>query len=124
MLIIDDRIAGYYTLTSTGIRVDDLPEDALSKFKLPRYPMLGGTLIGRLARDVSFRGEGIGELLLIDALKRAAKSRVEIASFAVVVDAINDKAVNFYKKYGFVEFRDEPMRLFIPMSTVDDLFAI
>jgi hypothetical protein len=47
-----------------------LPE-LVKQSKLSRYPVLGGTLIGRLARDLSFKGQGPGEVLLIDALKKA-----------------------------------------------------
>jgi hypothetical protein len=65
----DNRIAGYYTLSSDNIRADDLPSEIVKQVKLPRCPVIGATLIGRLARDLSFRGQGVGELLLVDDLK-------------------------------------------------------
>ena len=83
----DERIAGYYTLSSDNIRIDDLPSELMKQLKLPRYPAIGATLIGRLARDLSFRGQGIGELLLTDALTVALAMSRKIASAAVVVDA-------------------------------------
>ena len=64
-------IAGYYTLSQTSITLRDLP-GAIAK-KLPRYPELGATLIGRLARDSRWRGKRIGPMLLIDALRRSAR---------------------------------------------------
>ena len=66
-----ERIAGYYTLASYGIRSDDLPPDLVKQLRLPRYEMIGATLLGRLARDITFKGQGVGEVLLADALKRA-----------------------------------------------------
>ncbi len=95
----DERIAGYYTLSSDNIRVDDLPPELVKQLKLPRYPAIGATLIGRLARDVSFRGQGIGEVLLIDALKVALAMSRKIASAAVVVDAKDDNAHRFYNGF-------------------------
>ncbi len=64
LLLKGDCIAGYYTLSSTSIPLIDFPE-AVQK-KLPKYPVVPATLIGRLARDKRFKGEGIGEILLVD----------------------------------------------------------
>ncbi len=84
----------YYTLSSSIILADDLPPETVKKLKWLRYPQLPATLIGRLARDSAFRGQRIGELLLMDALKRALKA--EIASLAVIVDAKDARARQFY----------------------------
>jgi predicted GNAT family N-acyltransferase len=118
----DDRIAGYYTLSSDNIRSDDLPPELVKELKLPRYPTIGATLIGRLARDLSFRGQGIGELLLIDALKVALAMSRKIASAAVVVDAKDANAHRFYTEFGFRAFPETRNRLFLPMKTIEKLF--
>ncbi len=118
----DNRIAGYYTLSSDNIRVDDLPPELVKQLKLPRYPAIGATLIGRLARDLSFRGQGIGELLLVDALKVALAMSRRIASAAVVVDAKDDNAGRFYAGFGFMAFPETRRRLFLPMQTIENLF--
>src|SRR3989339_1430753 len=94
-----NKVAGYYTLSATTIELSALPE-ILAK-KLPAYPYLPATLIGRLAIDVNYKKQGLGEILLIDALKRAHRASLEVASLAIVVDAINSDAEKFYKKYGF-----------------------
>lgn len=121
LLTDDDVIAGFYTLSSTNIRIDDLPPELVKKLRLPRYQHLPATLLGRLARDASFRGQGIGELLLLDALKRAHRHSKEIASIAVIVDAKDQRAVRFYKEFGFEEFPDSVDRLFIRMDTIGKL---
>jgi len=118
----DDRIAGYYILSSDNILVADLPPELAKRLNLPRYPVLGATLIGRLARDLSFKGQGIGEILLIDALKVALAMSRRIASAAVVVDAKDDHAHRFYTGFGFMPFPDAVKRLFLPMLTVEKLF--
>ena len=116
----DGRIAGYYTLSSTNIRLDDFPDEL--QVRLPKYPTLGATLIGRLARDLNFRGRGVGELLLTDALKVALMMSRKIASVAVVVDAKNDNARHFYNEFGFVAFSAAANKLFLRMEAIERLF--
>lgn len=113
------KIAGYYTLSATAIELIALPETIQKK--LPSYPCLPATLIGRLAVDEAYKKRRLGELLLIDAMKRAYRASQEIASFAVVVDAINRNAEKFYKKYGFLDLSSSKHRLFLPMSTAGEL---
>jgi GNAT superfamily N-acetyltransferase len=116
----DTTIRGYYTLSSYGIDVGELPV-AVAK-KLPRYPLIPATLLGRLAVDRSLQGQGIGEFLLMDALHRALVQSVEIAAAAVVVDAIDEGALRFYRHFGFVAFPAFASRLFLPMKAVGELF--
>jgi GNAT superfamily N-acetyltransferase len=118
----EDRIAGYHTLSSDNFRLDDLPPELVKQLKLPRYPVLGATLIGRLARDLSFKGQGIGEVLLVDALKRALGASQSIAAVAVVVDAKDDNAYRFYSDSGFMPFPETKKRLFMRMETIEQLF--
>ena len=118
-----NRIAGYYTLSSDNISADDLPPELVKQLKLPRYPIMGATLVGRLARDLSFRGQGIGELLFADALKVSLVMSRRIASVAVMVDAKDDNAHRFYTAFGFISFPETVKRLFMPMQTVETLFS-
>ena len=123
MLTPENRIAGYYTLSSTVILAGDLPEEDIKKLKWPRYPQLPATLIGRLARDVAFRGQRVGDLLLLDALRRAFDNVGTIASLAVIVDVKDEIARRFYSQYGYLSFPDARNRMYIPMKTVERLFA-
>ena len=93
-------VIGYYTLASASIPFDLLPTNIAKKF--PSYQYMPATLLGRLAVDVQHQGKNLGEILLYDALKRSFDLSQKIGSMAVAVDAINDKAVLFYKKYGFM----------------------
>jgi GNAT superfamily N-acetyltransferase len=122
LLTPDNRIVGYYTLSAASIVVTDLTPDVVKKYKWPRYPELPATLIGRLALDLAFRGRGLGDMLLMDALRRAW-SHTEIASLAVLADAKNAAAMQFYLKHGFLPFLDRPNRVFLPMQTIAQLFA-
>ncbi|MBI1779527.1 MAG: GNAT family N-acetyltransferase [Proteobacteria bacterium] len=112
----DDIIAGYYTLSATSVSLTDLPSN-LAK-RLPRYPMIPATLMGRLAIDTRHRGRRLGELLLFDAFSRTLRS--EIASFAFVVDAKDEHAWTFYGHYRFLPLIGR--RLYLPVGEIAKLF--
>jgi GNAT superfamily N-acetyltransferase len=118
LVLEDGTIAGYYTLSSTSLRLGELPERATRK--LPKYPLVPATLLGRLAVDRRRQGKGYGRFLLADALYRAARS--EIASFAVIVDAKNDSARRVYERESFLPFPDQPTKLYRPMADIRRLF--
>jgi GNAT superfamily N-acetyltransferase len=114
-------ISGYYTLSQYAIDLGDVPEEVAKE--LPKYPAVSATLLGRLAVSTDFRGKGLGEKLLMDALHRSLKLSEQIASTGVVVDAKDDAARAFYRKYGFIELPKVNKRLFLPMGTIEELFA-
>ena len=110
----DDRIVGYYTLASASVFIGDLPRE-LAK-KLPRYPSVPAVRMGRLAVDQAFKGQGLGAALLADALMRVVRS--EIAAYALIVDAKDERAAGFYRHHGFLETTTKPLTLFLPLATV------
>lgn len=114
-------IFGFYTLSQYSVQFDDIPEEINKKFA--KYKVVSTTLLGRLARHDSTRGSGFGELLLMDALHRAFKMSEQVASAAVVVDAKDENAFEFYRRYGFIVLPKTERRLFIPMATVEKLFS-
>lgn len=115
------RVLGYYSLSALSVDVGAWPDSVARK--LPRYPQVPTTLLGRLAVDKSIRGQRAGEHLLMDALRRALEASREVGSVAVVVDAIDDAAASFYRRYGFTSFAELPHRLFLPMTVVESLFS-
>lgn len=118
LVLSDGTVAGYYTLSATAINLAELPEPTARK--LPRYPLLPATLLGRLAVDQRHQGKGYGRFMLADALFRAFRS--EIASFAVIVDAKDESALRFYQRESFLSLPDQPMKLFLPMADIAQLF--
>ena len=108
------QIAGYYTLASTSILLADLPLAAGKK--LPRYPTVPAVRMGRLAVAQDFKGQGLGGALLADALVRACNA--EIAAYALMVDAKDKTAADFYLHHGFIAFAATPQTLFLPLATV------
>ena len=113
-------VAGYYTLSQYAVQLDAIPDEIAAK--LPKYPFVPATLIGRLAVSSQFRGQRLGELLLMDALNRCLSGSKQVASAVVIVDTKDDSAAAFYKKYGFIELPKTPKRLFLPMATIEKLF--
>jgi predicted GNAT family N-acyltransferase len=97
-----------------------LPDDIAKK--LPKYPEVPATLLGRLAIDRNFRGQKLGEFLLLDPLYRCLQQSRHVASAAVVVDAKDEAARQFYEHFEFVSLPDNPGRLFLPMKTIEQLF--
>jgi GNAT superfamily N-acetyltransferase len=118
LVLHDGSIGGYYTLSATAVKLGELPVDIARR--LPRYPLVPATMLGRLAVDLRYRGKGHGRFLLADALHRALRS--EIASFAVVVDAKDEAARRFYERESFLPFPDQPTKLFRPMADIVKLF--
>ena len=112
--------AGYYTLSQFSVELGSIPKHIAQR--LPRYPLVPATLIGRLAVSTAFRGQRLGEMLLMDALHRSLMLSGQIASAAVIVDAKDDQAKRFYLKYGFLALPGISGRLFLPMKTIEQLF--
>lgn len=110
---------GYYTLSSISIDTSELSDEFMKK--LPKYPMLPGILIGRLAIDSKYQGQKIGAYLLIDALKRSLLISDQIGINALIVDAKDDNAASFYRHYGFIEFPSNKLKLFLPINTIKSL---
>ncbi len=111
-------VAGFYTLSPISILSVDLTS-SLQK-KLPKRP-IGATLIGRMGRDLSLRGKGVGEMLLMDALHKAWQASKLVSCWAVVVDA-KEGARDFYIENEFIPFATQPDRLFLLMKKIDLMF--
>lgn len=113
-------IKGFYTLSNNSIPLNSFPTTIIQK--LPKsYTSIPTTLLGRLAIDKKYQGQGIGKILLIDALKRSFQNAQIIGSFAIVVDPIDENAEAFYTKYDFIKLPDSG-KMFMAMKTLNVLF--
>ncbi len=114
---VDDQlgILGFYSLSAFTLALDDLPE--LMARKLPHYDAIPAARIGRLARAERTGGQGIGRLLLADAVRRILGVADSVAVFAIVVDAKDERAALFYRRFGFQPFPLQPNRLFLLASS-------
>ncbi len=114
------HILAYYTLCATALSQGEIPEAA--RKHLPRHPLVSATLIGRLAVAKSRQGQGLGAVMLADALARAFESAVSVGSSMIVVDAIDEAAAGFYAAHGFVRL-PESLRLVLPMRLAGEIAA-
>jgi GNAT superfamily N-acetyltransferase len=115
-----DRVLGYYTLCATSLSQGDVPVAA--RKHVPRYPQVSATLLGRLAVATHRQGQGLGALLIADAMRRAYASASSVGSSMLVVDAIGEQVVAFYEVHGFVRLSGS-LRLALPMVTIGKLVA-
>ena len=117
VMVEDTTIKGYYTLSNASIPAEMVPE--VIRKKMPgSYKALPVTLLGRLAVDLKFKGQGLGSILVIDALKRSFSVAAEsLGSIGVVVDPLDEDATAFYKKFGFILLPDSG-KMFLPMADV------
>jgi|SRR5579884_3722835 len=111
-------IISYYTLSASSVELTDLP-DELTK-KAGRYRLVPAVLLGRLAVDRRYQGRGMSTLLLLNALRRVLRTGIGVK--LVLVDALHDRAAQFYEHFEFRRFADRPLTLYLPLSKVRDLF--
>ena len=136
----DRTVRGYYTLSSLGIVFTDLPETVTKR--LPRYPQIGATILGRLSVDRSYRdqleetlGENprLGELLLFDAQMKALQGARKTAGSALfVIDVKQPTAeelacglldpMTFYTQYGFAPLPGNRRRVFKLIRVIEQEF--
>lgn len=116
----DNTILGYYTLSAGDIQFKNMPT-SLSK-KLPKYP-IPIARIGRLARNISVKGQGIGTLLLMNAFERVLKVSYELGINGIEVDAKDENAKNFYQSFGFEELLDDELHLYISLKVIKSAFT-
>ncbi|MBX3301191.1 MAG: GNAT family N-acetyltransferase [Nitrospira sp.] len=104
-------IRGYYTISSGSIAFETVPEN------LPHHPV-PIVLLGRLAVDQQSQGQGVGGLLLVDALRRAQRAADELGIYAVAVEALSDRARSFYERFGFRALTDDRLHLYLAIKVV------
>ena len=115
-----NEIKGYYTLSAASVERRLLPQEIVKKLP-PSYTDLPATLLGRLAVNLVCQRQGLGEMILMDALKRSYFASMLAGSMAVIVDPLDAEAINFYKRYDFILLPDSG-KMFLPMATIALLF--
>jgi GNAT superfamily N-acetyltransferase len=117
LVLPDQKIAGYYTLSPVTVFLPDLLAE--DERKSSGYPPMAAAILSRLAVDLRYRGQGYGRHLLADAFSRVSAS--SFSSVAVIAEAEAETARRFYLREGFLEFPDRPDRLFRPMAGISEM---
>jgi len=111
-------IVVFYSLSANSIDASDLPLNL--RKKLPKYPV-PISLLGRLAVSQDVQHQGMGKVLLADALQRVYHASKAMAVYAVIVEALDENAKKFYQKFGFLDLPNKPLTLFLPLQTIKKL---
>ena len=113
--VAGSTVRGFYSLSMSGIRRENLPEKYLTRF--PNFPLPVARL-ARLAVDLKHQGQGLGELLLADALQRCLRISESIGMLGVIVDAKDERARHWYERYEFERLPDSPLTLWLPTAAI------
>jgi ribosomal protein S18 acetylase RimI-like enzyme len=116
----EDKIIGYFTLSSGSIQKDEIPEKEAKK--LPRYADVPFAVIGRLAVDKQYQGKGYGDYLLVEAFTQILNVAELVGVAGIFVDPIDTSSIEFYRRFGFIKLNSSD-RMFIPIATVRDLLV-
>jgi predicted N-acetyltransferase YhbS len=111
---VGDRVVGYYSLAAGSIRREQLPTAKLRQNQPSDVPVI---VLGRLAVDLRFEGQGIGSGLIEDAFLRCLTAAAAIGVRAIVVQAIDDEAAGFYVRLQFVPLSSSGLALVLPIET-------
>ena len=110
-----DRVVGDFSISTAVEQRNALPSAKLRRGMPEQVPLL---LIGRLAVDSEWRGRGVGSALLVDALRRCLAASEIAGARGVVAHAIDDAAVGFYERHGFVRSPLGERVMLLPIETV------
>ena len=116
----EPEVLGYYSISNGSVRSEHFPEE--ESRRLPKYPT-PVVHLGRLAIDRTLQGQGLGSLLLADAVGKAYQASRISAAYAMEVVAKSDAAKRFYEKHGFRSFADDPLHLYLNMKVARKLFG-
>lgn len=111
------RVAGYYGVAPSAVVASAMPRAIRTGQPPDPVPCV---LLGQLAVDLDYRGLRLGSALLADALRRCVAGAAQIGGRAVVVRAIDERAAAFYRRYGFVPAKDDPLVLY---RSIQDIAA-
>lgn len=110
-----NRVVGYYGLAPTAVVPAVLPRSIRTGQPPDPVPCL---LLGQLATDLAWKGKGVGTGLLKHALERCAMAARLIGGRALVVNAVDPDAADFWRRRGFLPSKDDPLVLFRSMADI------
>jgi hypothetical protein len=110
------RVVGYYCISTGSVERRAVPSQIKKKQGLPNQ--ISVAIIGRLARDLSYKGAGLGPDLLRDALTRILAASRIIGIRAVLVHALDEEAADFWRDQEFIECPIDSRTFYLPIETI------
>ena len=120
VLVQDNDVIGYYTISTGSANLENIPEDAKTKRLIESGYDVPIILVGRLALDINYQGKKLGRKIMLDCILRSYEASKIIAAWAICVDPIDENARAFYEKFGFISLVDSH-RMFLPIKTIETL---
>jgi GNAT superfamily N-acetyltransferase len=114
------RVLGYYSLSPASLayaRTPTVLRRGLGRYEVPVFRL------ARLATDLTVQGQGLGGQLLIAAGMRCRAVATQVGGIALLIDAISERAAQWYSSYGAVPLQDAPLSLVLPLAVIDRLAA-
>lgn len=108
-------ILGYYTIAPGAIdfgKVPDAAKKGLGRYEVPVFRL------GRLAVSFARQGKGLGGELLVAAGERAVAVAEAVGGVALAIDAKDERAAQWYERFGALRLLDDPMKLILPLATI------
>ena len=114
------QILGFFTLTFCEVQASDLPAKHAKKYpsKIP------AAKLGRLAVSKNVQRQGLGQVMMIDAIQKTLRVAQNIGIIGFFVDAKDSKAEMYYKQFGFISMPNNSLQLFFPISTLQQNFSL
>ncbi len=116
-----NRVLGYYGLAPTAVLPATLPRSIRTGQPPDPVPCL---LLGQLAADQNYAGKGIGTGLLRHALQRCVAAANLVGGRALIVNAVDIEAAQFWKRRGFSPSKDDPLVLFRSLADIAASIAV
>jgi GNAT superfamily N-acetyltransferase len=122
-VLIDDQnpavILGFFTLAACEIKVEKLPQKYAKK-----YPAIApAAKLARLAISAKKQRQGLGKLLMVNAIERVITVSENLGIIGFFVDAKDMNAKQYYEQFGFILLPDDPLELFLPLATLRQAYC-
>ncbi len=108
-------ILGYYTISPGAIAFAKAPATLTRKLGRYEVPVFR---LGRLAVSVAMQGKGLGGDLLLAAGERALAVAQAVGGVALAIDAKDERAADWYERFGALPLLDDPLKLVLPLETI------
>ena len=117
----EKAIAGYFTLATGQVDFSDLPPVTVRRLPRRQLPV---AILAWLGVSVESQGQGLGRLLLAQALRDCFEAGRTFAFVAVIIDCVDDAAKAFYHRFDFEELPGHPYRLFLSSKRLDAMMGV
>jgi ribosomal protein S18 acetylase RimI-like enzyme len=117
VLVNDKNILGYYSISAHSVSRDDLPDD----IQLGSYNDIPFLLLGRLAVDKKYQGQGYGDALIYHSFQTTVDAAEKIGILGMIVDSKNEDSTAFYEGFGFKRLLGTTNRFVLPISIISSL---